>query len=161
MKFSGHSQNLPHCFLAVFGVKKRFIFGDYGQLGGSTLISFYGLDELVILDYMANRGFHQMGEVFAREVIVNPNPVAINASEGCLLEWWNISYEILSSRFPEVAQTVNIVPNINPENLTYALNHMGANISNAMASSPVMPSPHLLSSLVPVTCCRIYLLQQT
>ncbi|KAJ8549550.1 hypothetical protein K7X08_033257 [Anisodus acutangulus] len=107
----------------------------------------HSLDELVILNYMANKGFHQTGEVFAREIIVNHNPVAINAPEGFLLEWCNIFYEILSSRFPEVAQTVeNIVPNINPENLTYALNHMGVNISNAMASSPVIPSPHLLSS---------------
>ncbi|KAJ8529092.1 hypothetical protein K7X08_035927 [Anisodus acutangulus] len=40
----------------------------------------------------------------------------------------------------------NIVPNINPENSTYAPNHMGANISSVMASYPVMLSPHLLSS---------------
>ncbi|XP_060209277.1 uncharacterized protein LOC132636432 isoform X2 [Lycium barbarum] len=43
-----------------------------------------------------------------------------------------------------VAQTVeNIVPNINPENSTYAPNHTGAKISNVM---PVMPSPHLMAS---------------
>ncbi|KAK4339176.1 hypothetical protein RND71_040638 [Anisodus tanguticus] len=40
----------------------------------------------------------------------------------------------------------NIVPNINPENLTYAPNHMGANISSVIASYHVMLSPHLLSS---------------
>ncbi|KAJ8529076.1 hypothetical protein K7X08_035911 [Anisodus acutangulus] len=40
----------------------------------------------------------------------------------------------------------NIVPNINPENSTYAPNHMGANISSVIASYHVMLSPHLLSS---------------
>ncbi|XP_059277176.1 transcriptional corepressor LEUNIG_HOMOLOG-like isoform X2 [Lycium ferocissimum] len=111
--------------------------------------------ELVILDYMAKRGLNQMGEVFGREIITNPDPVAINAPERFLLELWNIFYEILSSSFLEVAllaaksfdkvaQTVeNIVPNINPENSTYAPNHTGAKISNVM---PVMPSPHLMAS---------------
>ncbi|MCD7449278.1 hypothetical protein HAX54_051018 [Datura stramonium] len=52
---------------------------------------------------MAKRGFHRTGEEFDREIIDNPNPVAINAPGGFLLEWWNIFYEILSSSFSEVA----------------------------------------------------------
>ncbi|XP_060192212.1 uncharacterized protein LOC132621804 [Lycium barbarum] len=85
---------------------------------------------------MAKKGFHQTGKVIAREIIANPNPVAINAPEGFLLEWWNIFNEILSSSFLEVAllaaesfnkveQTVDaIVPKINPENSTYVPNHI-------------------------------------
>ncbi|XP_070051648.1 transcriptional corepressor LEUNIG_HOMOLOG isoform X2 [Nicotiana tabacum] len=114
--------------------------------------------EVVILNYMVKRGFHQTGEVFAREINANPNPVAINSPEGCLQEWWNIFYEAFSSRFPEVAlfaaesfdkvaQTVeNVVSNIGPVSSTYAPYHTGENISTVTASSPMMPSPHLMAS---------------
>ncbi|XP_070051671.1 transcriptional corepressor LEUNIG-like [Nicotiana tomentosiformis] len=36
--------------------------------------------EVVILNYMVKRGFHQTGEVFAREINANPNPVGNNRS---------------------------------------------------------------------------------
>ncbi|XP_070051666.1 transcriptional corepressor LEUNIG_HOMOLOG-like isoform X5 [Nicotiana tomentosiformis] len=117
--------------------------------------------EVVILNYMVKRGFHQTGEVFAREINANPNPVAINSPEGYLQEWWNIFYEAFSSRFPEVAlfaaesfdkvaQTVeNVVSNIGPVSSTYAPNHTGENISIVTASSPMMPSPPVMASSGP------------
>nr|XP_016508269.1 PREDICTED: transcriptional corepressor LEUNIG_HOMOLOG-like isoform X1 [Nicotiana tabacum] len=114
--------------------------------------------EVVILNYMVKRGFHQTCEVFAREINANPNHVAINSPEGYLQEWWNIFYEAFSSRFPEVAlfaaesfdkvsQTVeNVVSNIGPVSSIYAPNHTGENISTVTTSSPMMPSPHLMAS---------------
>ncbi|XP_019232481.1 PREDICTED: uncharacterized protein LOC109213178 isoform X2 [Nicotiana attenuata] len=117
--------------------------------------------EVVILNYMVKRGFHQTCEVFAREINANPNPVAINSPEGYLQEWWNIFYEAFSSRFPEVAlfaagsfdkvaQTVeNVVSNIGPVSSTYAPNHTGENISTVTTSSLMMPSPHLMASSGP------------
>ncbi|KAJ8529094.1 hypothetical protein K7X08_035929 [Anisodus acutangulus] len=99
--------------------------------------------ELVILDYMAKRGFHETSEVSARETIANPNLVAINAPEGFLLEWWNMSDQILSSRFPKVAQTMeNIVPNINPENSTYV-----PNLKVLSVRCTVLPKPALIITL--------------
>ncbi|KAK4339178.1 hypothetical protein RND71_040640 [Anisodus tanguticus] len=92
---------------------------------------------------MAKRGFHETSEVSARETIANPNLVAINAPEGFLLEWWNMSYQILSSRFPKVAQTMeNIVPNINPENSTYV-----PNLKVLSVRCTVLPKPALIITL--------------
>nr|XP_033509428.1 transcription initiation factor TFIID subunit 5-like isoform X3 [Nicotiana tomentosiformis] len=46
-----------------------------------------------------------------------------------------------------VAQTVkSIVSNGGPANPSYASNHTGADISNVMASSPIIPPPHLIAS---------------
>ncbi|OIT28008.1 transcriptional corepressor leunig [Nicotiana attenuata] len=117
--------------------------------------------ELAILDYMTKRGFRQTREVFATEILTNPDPVAINSPEGFLQEWWNMFFEAFSSRFPEaavlaaesfdkvlpVAQTVkSIVSNSGPANPSYASNHTGADIYNVMASSPIIPPPHLIAS---------------
>ncbi|XP_070051670.1 transcriptional corepressor LEUNIG_HOMOLOG-like isoform X2 [Nicotiana tomentosiformis] len=114
--------------------------------------------ELAILDYMTKRGFRQTREVFATEILANPDPVVINSPEGFLQEWWNMFFEAFSSRFPEaavlaaesfdkVAQTVkSIVSNGGPANPSYASNHTGADISNVMASSPIIPPPHLIAS---------------
>ncbi|XP_075091920.1 uncharacterized protein LOC107832474 [Nicotiana tabacum] len=132
--------------------------------------------ELAILDYMTKRGFRQTREVFATEILANPDPVGssqqdwghkakfqretliINSPEGFLQEWWNMFFEAFSSRFPEaavlaaesfdkVAQTVkSIVSNGGPANPSYASNHTGADISNVMASSPIIPPPHLIAS---------------
>ncbi|XP_070023924.1 transcriptional corepressor LEUNIG_HOMOLOG-like isoform X1 [Nicotiana sylvestris] len=139
-------------------------------------LSFLQRLELVILDYMTKRGFRQSREVFATEILANPVPVGssqqdwgykakfqrealtINSPEGFLQEWWNMFFEAFSSRFPEaavlatesfekVAQTVkSIVSNSGPANPSYASNHTGADISNVMASSPIIPPPHLIAS---------------
>lgn len=40
----------------------------------------------------------------------------------------------------------SIVSNSGPANPSYASNHTGADISNVMASSPIIPPPHLIAS---------------
>ncbi|XP_077242207.1 transcriptional corepressor LEUNIG_HOMOLOG-like isoform X2 [Tasmannia lanceolata] len=51
-----------------------------------------------IHDYLMKNKSHEMAEIFMEEVKLSPIPIAIDAPEGFLSEWWSIFYDMFNAR---------------------------------------------------------------